>query len=186
MLYMGEGATWESAARTVWPPISFCLAAQPGRYARPNGMAAMRRDTLPERMNRIKFGTKRNDLPISGTMSGTARPKEEGRSMAWVYLVVAGILEVVWAFYMKKSEGFSLLTPTVITIVAMFASFGLLTISMKALPLGTAYTIWTGIGAVGAFVVGVAVLGESITPMRVLAAMLIVSGLVMMKLSSSH
>ncbi|OJU52038.1 MAG: QacE family quaternary ammonium compound efflux SMR transporter [Mesorhizobium sp. 61-13] len=106
--------------------------------------------------------------------------------MAWVYLVVAGFLEVVWAFYMKKSEGFTLLTPSVITLITMIASFGLLSISMRSLPLGTAYTIWTGIGAVGAFVVGIAVLNEPITPMRVLAATLIVSGLVMMKLSSSH
>ncbi|MCG7507378.1 DMT family transporter [Mesorhizobium retamae] len=106
--------------------------------------------------------------------------------MAWVYLVIAGLLEVVWAFSMKKSEGFTLLTPTIITIVMMIASFGLLSISMKTLPLGTAYTIWTGIGAVGAFAVGVMVLGEAMTPMRVLAAVLIVSGLVMMKLSSSH
>ncbi|KQZ12539.1 multidrug transporter [Mesorhizobium sp. Root552] len=106
--------------------------------------------------------------------------------MAWVYLVVAGLLEVVWAFYMKKSEGFSLLTPSIITLITMIASFGLLSISMRSLPLGTAYTIWTGIGAVGAFVVGIAVLSEPITPMRVLAAALIVSGLVMMKLSSSH
>jgi quaternary ammonium compound-resistance protein SugE len=106
--------------------------------------------------------------------------------MAWVYLVVAGFLEVVWAFYMKKSEGFTLLTPSVVTLIAMIASFGLLSISMRSLPLGTAYTIWTGIGAVGAFVVGIAVLNEPITPMRVLAATLIVSGLVMMKLSSSH
>jgi quaternary ammonium compound-resistance protein SugE len=104
--------------------------------------------------------------------------------MAWVYLVVAGILEVVWAFYMKKSEGFTLLTPSVITIVAMIASFALLSISMRSLPLGTAYTIWTGIGAVGAFVAGIVVLGESATPMRIFSAMLIVSGLVMMKLSS--
>ena len=106
--------------------------------------------------------------------------------MAWVYLAVAGLLEVVWAFSMKKSEGFTLLTPTIITIVMMIASFGLLSIAMKTLPLGTAYTIWTGIGAVGAFAVGVMVLGEAMTPMRVLAAILIVSGLVMMKLSSSH
>ena len=106
--------------------------------------------------------------------------------MAWVYLVVAGFLEVVWAFYMKKSEGFTLLTPSVITLITMIASFGLLSISMRSLPLGTAYTIWTGIGAVGAFVVGIAVLNEPVTPMRVLAAALIVSGLVMMKLSSSH
>lgn len=106
--------------------------------------------------------------------------------MAWLYLLVAGLLEVVWAYTMKQSHGFSRLTPSVITIVAMIASFGLLSMAMRSLPLGTAYTIWTGIGAVGAFVVGITVLGEAITPMRIAAAVLIVCGLVLMKLSSSH
>ena len=105
--------------------------------------------------------------------------------MAWIYLVVAGLLEIVWAFFMKKSAGFTLLAPSAITIVTMMASFALLSISMKTLPLGTAYTIWTGIGAVGAFVVGIVVLGEAATPMRLVAGALIVSGIVMMKLSSS-
>lgn len=104
--------------------------------------------------------------------------------MAWVYLVVAGIFEVVWAFYMKQSEGFSKLVPTVITFVTMAISFGLLSISMRSLPLGTAYTIWTGIGAVGAFIVGVVVLGEQANAMRIAAAVLIVAGLTMMKLST--
>ncbi|MCF1741513.1 DMT family transporter [Paradevosia shaoguanensis] len=105
--------------------------------------------------------------------------------MAWVYLVAAGILEIVWAFTMKQSNGFTRLMPTAITIVTMIGSFGLLSVAMRTLPLGTAYTIWTGIGAVGAFVVGIMVLGEAVSPMRVLAAVLIVSGLVMMKLATS-
>lgn len=105
--------------------------------------------------------------------------------MAWIFLVCAGLLEIVWAFFMKKSAGFTLAVPTAITLVTMVASFALLSISMKTLPLGTAYTIWTGIGAVGAFVVGVIVLGEAATPPRLLAAALIVAGIVMMKLSSS-
>lgn len=104
--------------------------------------------------------------------------------MAWIYLLAAGILEIVWAFSMKKSEGFTLLVPSAVTIVTMIASFGLLAIAMRSLPLGTAYTIWTGIGAVGAFVVGVAILGEALTTVRVLAALLIVAGIVLMKLSS--
>jgi len=104
--------------------------------------------------------------------------------MAWLYLVVAGLLEVVWAYTMKQSHGFSRLTPSIITIVAMIASFGLLSMSMRTLPLGTAYTIWTGIGAVGAFVVGITVLGEQVSVMRIGAAVLIVSGLILMKLSS--
>ncbi len=92
---------------------------------------------------------------------------------------------MVWAFAMKQSEGFTKLTPTVITFVTMIASFALLSVSMKTLPLGTAYTIWTGIGAVGAFIVGVLVLGEPANAMRILAAALIVTGLAMMKLSST-
>ena len=106
--------------------------------------------------------------------------------MPWVLLVSAGVLEIVWAYFMKQSQGFTRLAPTAVTIVTMIASFGLLSMAMRTLPLGTAYTIWTGIGAVGAFVVGVVVLGEQLSLMRVLAAVLIVSGLVMMKLSSSH
>lgn len=105
--------------------------------------------------------------------------------MAWICLSVAGILEIVWAFSMKKSAGFTLATPTVITIVTMIASFGLLSVAMKTLPLGTAYTVWTGIGAVGAFVVGITVLGETMTPARVIAALLIISGIIMMKLASA-
>ena len=104
--------------------------------------------------------------------------------MAWLYLVVAGGLDVVGAYTMKQSHGFSGLVPSVITFVTMVASFGLLSLAMRSLPLGTAYTIWTGIGAVGAFSVGIAVLGEQVSAMRVLAAVLIVSGLVLMKLSS--
>ncbi len=103
--------------------------------------------------------------------------------MAWIFLLVAGGLEVVWAYFMKESDGFSRLWPSVITIVAMIASFGLLSAAMRTLPLGTAYTIWTGIGAVGAFIVGIVFLGEQISTMRIVAAVLIVSGLVMMKLA---
>ncbi|TNC69830.1 DMT family transporter [Rubellimicrobium roseum] len=105
--------------------------------------------------------------------------------MAWMSLLVAGLLEVVWAFSMKQSAGFTRLGPTVVTLVAMLASVALLAWSMRVLPLGTAYTVWTGIGAVGAFAVGVIVLGEPLNPGRVVAAGLIVAGLVLMKLSSA-
>jgi len=104
--------------------------------------------------------------------------------MPWLLLLIAGLLEVVWALLMKQSAGFTRLWPTVGTLAFMAASFGLLSLSMRTLPLGTAYTIWTGIGAVGAFAVGVAVLGEQLTATRVLAAILIVAGIVLMKLSS--
>lgn len=104
--------------------------------------------------------------------------------MAWIFLVSAGFLEIVWAFFMKKSAGFTLPLPSIITIITMIASFALLAISMKTLPLGTAYTVWTGIGAVGAFLVGVLVLGESATPARLAAAALILAGIIIMKVSS--
>ena len=103
--------------------------------------------------------------------------------MAWTMLVVAGILEVVWAYAMKQSDGFTRLLPSLVTLVVMVASFALLSVSMRTLPLGTAYTVWTGIGAVGAFIVGITVLGEQINATRILAAVLIVCGLVLMKLS---
>jgi quaternary ammonium compound-resistance protein SugE len=106
--------------------------------------------------------------------------------MAWVCLTIAGLLEVVWAYFMKSSDGFTRLWPSIATIGFMIASFGLLSFSMRSLPLGTAYTVWTGIGAVGSFVVGAALLGESLSLARVAAAILIVSGLVLMKLASSH
>ena len=104
--------------------------------------------------------------------------------MAWVLLFIAGLLEIVWAFTMKLSQGFTRPGASVVTLLTMLASFGLLAASMRTLPLGTAYTVWTGIGAVGAFIVGIVVLGESVTAARMLAAVLIVSGLVLMKAST--
>ncbi|AWC95178.1 TPA: quaternary ammonium compound efflux SMR transporter SugE [Morganella morganii subsp. morganii] len=104
--------------------------------------------------------------------------------MPWILLITAGLFEVVWAFTMKQSEGFTKVGPSVITIIAMLISFGLLAMAMRALPLGTAYTIWTGIGAIGAFIVGIMVLGEPANMMRIIAGVLIISGLVMMKLAS--
>ena len=106
--------------------------------------------------------------------------------MAWIFLLLAGLFEIVWAFLMKASDGFSKPWPTIGTIAFMIVSFGLLSMAMKTLPLGTAYAIWTGIGAVGAFIVGVMVLGEALTPLRIGGVVLIVSGLVVLKLSSSH
>src|SRR5690242_12361359 len=104
--------------------------------------------------------------------------------MAWILLIFAGALEVVWAFYMKQSGGFTKFVPSAITIITMIASFLLLSFSMRTLPLGTAYAVWTGIGAVGAFLVGAWVLNEQVSPLRVLAAVLIVSGLALMKISN--
>ncbi len=104
--------------------------------------------------------------------------------MAWVFLGLAGLLEIVWAYSMKLSDGFTRLVPSAVTLVAMIASFALLSLAMRTLPLGTAYTIWTGIGAVGAFLVGIFILGEAATPMRLIAVAMIVGGLILMK--SAH
>lgn len=104
--------------------------------------------------------------------------------MAWLMLVAAGVLEVVWAFFMKQSAGFTRWVPALLTVVTMAGSVVLLAMSMRTLPLGTAYTIWTGIGALGAFLVGIIVLGEPANSLRVLAAALIVAGLILMKVST--
>lgn len=106
--------------------------------------------------------------------------------MAWVYLVIAGLLEVVWSFSLKQSDGLSRPWLTVFTIVTMLASVWFLSMAMRSLPLGTAYVIWTGIGAVGAFLLGIAVLGESADPLRLLAAALILAGLLLLKFATPH
>jgi len=106
------------------------------------------------------------------------------RNMAWFYLFMAGIMEIIWSYCMKESAGFTRILPTVICITTMVASVVLLALAMKNLPLGTAYTIWTGIGAVGAFLVGLLVLGEPASSLRLFAALLIVTGLVLMKWAS--
>lgn len=104
--------------------------------------------------------------------------------MAWVYLLLAGLFEVVWSTAMKESHGFTKLVPSIVTLVFMLLSFALLAISMKTLPLGTSYTVWVGIGAIGAFILGVTLFGESLNPMRVIAVLLIFSGVVLLKLAT--
>ena len=104
--------------------------------------------------------------------------------MPWILLLTAGAFETVWAYYMKLSDGFTRPGATVVTFAAMAVSIGLLGLARKSLPLGTAYMVGTGIGAVGAFVVGIVVLGEAVTPLRLLAAALIVAGIGLMKVSS--
>lgn len=103
--------------------------------------------------------------------------------MSWITLFCAGLFEVVWAVGLKYTEGFTRPLPTVITVAAMLASLGLLGLAMKELPLGTAYAIWTGIGAVGTVIVGIMLFGESMAPIRLLSVALIVCGLLGLKLS---
>jgi quaternary ammonium compound-resistance protein SugE len=104
--------------------------------------------------------------------------------MAWVFLGVAGLLEVLWAYMLKVSNNLTKPIEATIAVVAMIASFVVLSMAMKSLPLGTAYAIWTGVGAVGAFILGIIVLGEAATPMRLGSALLIVAGMVGLKLAS--
>lgn len=104
--------------------------------------------------------------------------------MPWLLLFAAGLLEILWATAMKFSDGFTRPLATIVMIIGMFASFWLLSTAMRSLPLGTAYMVWTGIGAVGSFVVGIVFLAEPVTVMRMVAAAMIVAGIVTMKLAS--
>jgi len=101
-----------------------------------------------------------------------------------MYLVVAGLFECGWAIGLKYTECFSRLVPSVLTIIAMAASFWLLSVAMKTIPVGTAYAVWTGIGAVGIAILGMLFLGESRELLRVFCLLLIVSGIVGLKLIS--
>lgn len=105
--------------------------------------------------------------------------------MAWLYLFVAGLMEIGWAVGLKYTAGFTRLWPTVWTGAALVLSMVLLAAAVRTLPLGTAYAVWTGIGAVGTAALGVVLFGESVSPARVLCIALIVAGLVGLKLTSS-
>jgi quaternary ammonium compound-resistance protein SugE len=102
--------------------------------------------------------------------------------MEWVYLVVAGLFEVGWAIGLKYTEGFTKLGPSVATIIGMIASFGLLSLALRTLPIGTAYAIWTGIGAVGTAVLGIVLFKEPADVARLVCIGLIVAGVIGLKL----
>ncbi len=104
--------------------------------------------------------------------------------MAWVILVIAGLFEVGWAIGLKYTDGFTRLWPTVWTAMAMIISLWLLGIAMKSLPVGTAYAVWVGVGAVGTVVLGIVLLGESANVARLISVVLIVAGIVGLKLAT--
>ena len=104
--------------------------------------------------------------------------------MAWAMVVIAGLLEMVWSYSAKRSDGFSNWGWGGLTIVSSLASFFLLTFAMRGLPLGTAYAVWTGIGAVGTFTVGIALMGEPAGFWRIASAVLIVGGVIGLRLTS--
>jgi quaternary ammonium compound-resistance protein SugE len=103
--------------------------------------------------------------------------------MAWIVLFVAGFMEIGWAIGLKYTEGFTRLMPSVLTLACMAGSILLLGLALKSLPIGTAYAVWTGIGAVGAFVVGILAFGDSASAMRIASIGLIVAGIIGLKLA---
>ncbi|KRK56275.1 DMT family transporter [Limosilactobacillus antri] len=106
--------------------------------------------------------------------------------MAWIYLLIAGIFEVVWATAMKLSNGFSILSYSILTIIGMVISFAGLILASKHLPLSLAYPVWTGIGAVGSIIVGVALFHDHLSPSTWLFVILLVIGLIGIKLTTNH
>jgi|SRR5687768_901553 quaternary ammonium compound-resistance protein SugE len=104
--------------------------------------------------------------------------------MSWIILVLAGLFEIGWAIGLKYTEGFTRLWPTLATIAAMAVSLGLLGLAMKTLPVGTAYAVWVGVGAVGTAILGIFLLGEPANPGRLLSLALIVAGIIGLKLAS--
>jgi quaternary ammonium compound-resistance protein SugE len=104
--------------------------------------------------------------------------------MAWIYLFVAGVLEIGWAIGLKYTEGFTRPVPSVLTGVCIVASMGLLGLAARTLPIGTAYAVWTGVGAVGTAILGIVLFREPVTVMRVVCLGLIVSGIVGLKVFS--
>ncbi len=105
--------------------------------------------------------------------------------MAWAYTAIAGLFECGWAIGLKYTDGFTKLVPSLLTVSAMVISFWLLSVAMKTIPIGTAYAVWTGIGAVGVAIIGMILFGESRDIIRVFCLLLIVSGIVGLKLVSS-
>ncbi len=104
--------------------------------------------------------------------------------LPWVLLTIAGLLEVVWAYWLKQTHGFTRLWPSVITLGAMFASFALLARAMQSLPLGISYTVWVGIGAVGSVAVGALLLGERLSPLQAVCISMIALGIVGLKFTT--
>ncbi len=108
-----------------------------------------------------------------------------GEDMAWIYLIIAGIFEVIWAIGLKYSHGFTKLIPSIITLGGMLVSFYLLSLATKSLPMGTAYAVWTGIGALGTVILGIFLFNEPMNMLRVTFLCLILVGILGLKLTSA-
>ncbi|ANX11038.1 hypothetical protein ABE41_003395 [Fictibacillus arsenicus] len=104
--------------------------------------------------------------------------------MAWVYLFIAGIFEIVWAIGLKYTNGFTRLWPSIVTVIGMIISFYFLSQATKVLPIGTAYTIWTGIGAAGAVILGIVLFGEPKTVLRFVFLAFVITGIIGLKVTA--
>lgn len=104
--------------------------------------------------------------------------------MAWIVLILAGLFEVGWAVGLKFTDGFTRIVPTIVTVLSMVASLGLLGLALKQLPLGTAYAVWTGVGTIGTALVGIALFGEAATVARLTSIGLIVAGIIGLRLAN--
>jgi len=119
---------------------------------------------------------------LDGQCSGTVI--SGGHSIQWLYLLIAGLFEIAWAIGLKYTDGFTKALPTALTIAGMIASFYFLAQALKTIPVGTAYAVWTGIGACGTAILGIALFGESAAPNRMICLLLIVAGLIGLKIVS--
>jgi quaternary ammonium compound-resistance protein SugE len=106
--------------------------------------------------------------------------------MAWVYLFIAGLLETLWALFLKQADGFTRLWPSLGFLVAGGLSFYLLTVALRSLPIGAAYAVWTGIGAAGTAIIGMLFLGESRDVLKLVSLVLLVGGIAGLRLTASH
>ncbi len=104
--------------------------------------------------------------------------------MAWVYLIIAGLFEVIWATAMKQSVGFTRLSPTLVTLLFLVLSFLFLSVAMKSLPLGTAYTIWVGVGAIGTYITNIILVGENFNIYQAIAISFIMIGVILLKFTA--
>lgn len=126
------------------------------------------------------------DDPLQLSHLGTAPTQKRSMVMAWVILFIAGLLEVAWALLLKQSAGFSKPLPTIGFVVSLAASMLLLSYSLRTLPVGTAYAVWTGIGAAGTAIIGILWLGESRDVLKLISLVMLVGGIIGMRLTSSH
>ena len=157
-------------------------------------MGASCRAALPQtegytRVIRLALGGARlssggGDDPVATFLSGDGPIDDGGNGMSWIILILAGLFEIGWAIGLKHTDGFTRLWPTLGTVAAMVVSLSLLGIAMKSLPVGTAYAVWVGVGAVGTAILGMVLLGESANAGRLLSLGLIVAGIIGLKLAT--